>query len=124
MVIFLLPVKPLFYILAFALAAMRFERFGPHWKAPTWLVVALAAAARVALGLLSGFIAATVGKDSYVLFGAVIFTLGFALWLGVARLAFGRAPWSGLLVFALVSELVSGTLDVLMWHEVQSINFC
>ena len=124
MVLFLLPTKLAFYAVAFLLAAQRFKRFGPHWKAPAALVVALSVIARIALGGLSATIAVNIAKHEPLLFGVIIFTLGFAFWLGVARVAFRRAPWSGLAAFALLTELVTGTYDAFVWHFINSINFC
>lgn len=54
----------------------------------------------------------------------MIIPIGGLLWLGCARLAFPRTPMKHLVLFTLVSELISGAIDLWAWDEVSKISFC
>jgi RsiW-degrading membrane proteinase PrsW (M82 family) len=125
---YLLVAKPLWYALAFVLAAHAFAEHGPHWRWPQWLVVILATAGRLAAGFLSLLLASALVQldhPAHVVPGVALIALfGFLLWWGVARVAFRRTPMEKLLLFALLAELASGTVDALLIHQVAHINIC
>ena len=118
--------KPFLYVALCIAGAKLFASYGPHHKAPTWLVVALATIGRMAAGVPGGILATgSLGHDeSLVAFTVVIFALGFALWLGTAKLAFPKTPPARLAAFAAVAEILIATIDVLAWKEARSISFC
>jgi hypothetical protein len=125
--------KPLWYLALLVLAAVAFRAHGPHWRWPSWLVVIIATLARLAAGFVS--LAAIMGVER-LSFGRsaldgplwlmipLIGLFGFGLWWATARLAFRRTPRRKLLLFALVAELASGTVDALALNELAHINFC
>jgi hypothetical protein len=118
-------VKPLFYLFAFGFAAYRFKALRRPTRLPTPLVVIFATLARLALGVPVGFLAMWTSNDGpLVFFAATIVPIGFVLWYAVAHVAFGSALGHRLVIFALLAEAVSGTIDVWAWHDVRSISFC
>jgi hypothetical protein len=123
--------KPLVYVLAFALLARELAELCPHATfrqrpLPTWLVVGLAAVARIALGVPGGLLAmyAVGDQRSLLLFALMVMPLGALLWFFCARLAFRKAHTSTLTAFALLAELVTGAIDTWAFDEVRSIRFC
>jgi hypothetical protein len=118
--------KPLLYLALFLACARLVAAHGPHRKAPTWQVVALATLGRLVLGVPGGLLAVAVAGEerSLYAFTAMVFTLGFALWLGAAKLAFPKAPLARLAAFAAFAEVLTATIDVLAFRELRSINFC
>jgi len=123
-VITLFLTKPLWYLILFALAARYFTDYGPHWRLPTWMIVVLATLVRYGAGFGPGMLAMGANHISPVLFGVILFGCGFALWLGVARVAFRRAPLAELVGFAVLGEVVSAGIDLLAWREISNIRIC
>jgi hypothetical protein len=126
-----LLIKPLFYVLAFALLARHLVELRPHATfrrrpVPTWLLVGIAALARIAVGVPGGILAVYAVGDQrpLALFAAMVVPLGGLLWFFCARLAFHKAPTGTLIGFALLAELVTGAIDTWAFHDVQSIRFC
>lgn len=123
--------KPLLYVVAFTLLARRLVELRPHATfrqrpLPTWLVVVLAAVARIALGVPGGIVAMYAVGDQrpLVLFALMLIPVGALLWFFCARLAFRKAPTSTLTVFALFAELVTAAIDTWAFDEARSIRFC
>jgi hypothetical protein len=118
--------KPLLYLALVAACARLVASYGPHRKAPAWQVIGLATLGRLAAGMPGGLLAVAVAGEEANLaaFAAIVFVLGFALWLGTAKLAFPKAPLARLAAFAAVAEMLTATIDVLAFREVRSINFC
>ena len=83
--------KPVFYLVAFALAHRRFKAYGPHSKLPAWLVVVLASLTRVALGVAGFFIVAAVTSSGGAFLGSLL-VLGFLWWLLLAKAFFRHTP--------------------------------
>ena len=113
--------KPLLYVMAFAVGARVFARWGPHYAWPAWLLVVLAALGRLAVGVPGGLLAVAADSDSHAASSAILLVLGFALWLFAARVVFRKAPVSRLLLFACAAEAASGALDLLALAEVRTI---
>ncbi len=104
--------KPLLCLVAFAGFARYVEPEGPHWNAPAWLLIALARVGRLAAGMLGRYFAVPAYSVSPVSSTTLIVLFGFGWWLASARVAFQHAPFSKALRFAVLAELVSGTIDV------------
>jgi hypothetical protein len=123
-VVILFLTKPIWYAIAFGLAARYWGSYGSHWRLPTWAVVVMAALLRYAVGFGPGMLAMGAHHRSPVLFYLILVGCGFALWLLVARVAFRRAPLTELAEFAALAELVSAGIDLLAWREISNINMC
>jgi hypothetical protein len=123
-------VKPALYFVAFAIAHAAFKAYAPHLSMGgkplgKWALIILAGFLRILVGVPGGLLAATVATTASIpLFAAIVVPLGFVLWLGCAKLAFPRTPWSRLLVFALAAEVVVGAIDIWAMYELSTISFC
>jgi hypothetical protein len=115
--------KPVFYVVAFTLAHVRFKAHGPHTKLAGWLAVLLATLMRIALGV-AGFFALMALSNSGAAYWVGIFVLGFLWWLLVAKVFFRRAPNTRLIAFAVVAELMSATIDYLTIVDLQDFRLC
>jgi len=127
MVLLLWLIKPLLYAVTFVLGARFFAASGtsPLSGRSLRLVVGLATVARLLLGVPGGLLAGGVlALGSRGGFAVLIYGLGFASWLLTAKVAFRPIPLARLAVFAAIAEAVSGTIDVLAWHDLGPINFC
>jgi hypothetical protein len=117
--------KPIWYLLAFTLAARYFASCGPHWQLRTSAVVVLATIVRYGAGWGSGMLATALGRSiGHGLFFVILIGCGLALWWLVARIAFRRAPTTELLEFAVLAEVISLGIDLLALREVSHINMC
>jgi hypothetical protein len=127
--IFLL--KPIFYLLVFTFGALWLKSDGPHWRLPNWQIVTLATIVRYAAGwgvFWGVFLLFHMVRKSDTLSSTamlqIIIAFGFALWWLTARVAFRRAPRTKLLLFALLGELLSASIDYWLWRDLQHINIC
>jgi hypothetical protein len=119
--------KPVIYAVMLAIGAGAFARSGPHHARPAWLIVALATAARVALGMLGGIVAygiAGPSREAATLLYSLLFACGLVSWFVTAKVAFRKASVPGVLAFALAAELLSMLINWLAIRFVGSINFC
>jgi hypothetical protein len=115
--------KPVFYVVAFALAHSRFKAYGPHSKLPAWLAVLLASLARIALGV-AGFFAVAAFTSSEGAFLGSLLGLGFLWWLLVAKAFFRHTPPRQLVVFAVIAEAMSALIDYLTMVDMQDFRLC
>jgi len=119
--------KPVMYAVVLAIGTGAFGRSGPHHTKPAWLVVAVATAARVLLGMLGGVVAfgiAGASRDNDKLLYVLLFACGFVSWFVTGKVAFRKASVPGVLAFAIAAELFSMLINWLALRFVGSINFC
>jgi hypothetical protein len=121
--------KPLLYLAFCAVADRRTSAEGPHWGAPRWVVVVAAALARAAAGAASFALTLALFEGAFatgrhLVLQMLMIAFGLGWWLLALRVAFRKAPRAKLLAMAVAFEVVIGAIDVLAWHDVQSINFC
>ncbi len=129
MVLFLFLAKPALYLLVFAASARFFARFGPHGELSTAWRVILATLTRLGLGAAGVYFVAVCSGALQVdfrpmIFFPILFVLGAGFWLGCLKVAFGRSPWSALIVAALLAELMSIAIDIPATQALRAMSFC
>jgi len=120
-VLFLL--KPLFYVLAFAVAQARFKAYGPHSKLSRWATVVLASLSRIVLGVVGFFVIWRYAESGYGFYVSV-FGLGFVWWVAVATFFFQRTPPKQIVAFAVIGEILSAAIDYATVLDLKDFHMC
>lgn len=124
----LLLLKALVYFGVAVLGAWRWSGGAPK----KWGRAALAATARMALGVVVGvpvgfFLRATHAGEGSAPFYLGFFALRFALWLLVFRIAFMKAPGREVMGLAAIGAVVNAVLDMALTEGLYGafdIHFC
>lgn len=78
---------------------------------------------RVGLGVAGFFMLQQLPEAAFSFWGGFI-VLGFVWWLLLAKVFFSRTPTKQLVLFALVCEALSATLDVALMVDMKDFRLC